>query len=644
MKTFACAALALARALIPSVVTAAGAAGSGGRTILVVDNSAGNDVTLIDTVTKKAIGSIETGAAPHGLGASPDGTILYVTLEGEDRLQAWDLATATLLWERPVAGRPNELAVSADGRYVYVPVRSSDTVEVFDTQLRQSLKTIQVGPNPHNAYRAPNGKWIYATSMTGASIAIIDIASQSVIGTIPVGGVPRPAAITKDDRTLYVQLSGVHGFAIADVASRKITGRVELPPADVSRVSTYGYTPSHGIALRQDGRQLWITDVYGGHVEGFDVPGHKLIGKVRTGDAPDWLEFSPDGRTLYSGNAGSNDVSVVDTEQMKEIARIPVGKGPKRVVAVTVPRGMGPGEPGWNRVAARPTGSDYYVKGAGLITATTASFADDFRSGKLTAETAPALFRQLGVLGIELDASHVQAFDPASLDRIVAALRREQRTLTALKVARNVVSDDADANQRQIAEIRGLMKAARHLGAPTVVLDIGQTGRGEAADATVGVDRASAALFQLVPLAKQLGLRLAVENGSGPAHAVEGMLRIIQATDPAWVGVCFNFRPWQNADALKAANEKLRAHVFHAHVSCADYDKFGNESSIDYAFNLPALAQGGFGGALAIDYHGKARTPNEGVAQMRDLLVKLWIGKRPTPPVAAGPKLSGAGR
>ncbi len=597
------------------------------RTILVVDNSGGNDVTLIDTATNKVIGSIETGPAAHGLAASPDGTRLYVSSEGEDRLLAFDLTTATLLWDRPVSGRANEISVSADGRFVYVPIRGADFVEVIDTELRRSIKNIPVGPRPHNTYRSSNGKWIYATSMGGASVAIIDIATQSVIGTIPLGGEPRPAASSPDDQFLYVELTGVHGFVIADVAARKVIQRIELPPADVAQVSAYGYTPSHGIAVRPGNKQLWITDVYGGNVEAFAVPGYAPLGKVKVGTAPDWLEFSPDGRTLYAGDSGSSDVAVVDVEHMRLTAKIPVGLGPKRILIVEVPRGMGgPGEPGWDRAAARPTNTDYYLKGGGMVSCQTESFRDQFQSGKLTAESAPALYRKLGIRGLELDARYVRSWDTAALDRILAAVHREQRILTALNGAGNLVSADAEANQRQIEEYRKLIRAARYLGTPVVVLSLGQTGEGDAADAGVGVERSIWALRQLLPVARELGVRLTIENGPGPARTADRLLKIVQSTDPVWVGACFNFRRWEDANTMRAAVDKLGSYVFHTHVTCAAFDRFGYESAIDYTYALPALARGAYGTTLSVAFDGQG-DPTDSVEKMRDLLVKLWIGR-----------------
>ena len=55
------------------------------------------------------------------------------------------------------------------------------------------------------------------------------------------------------------------------------------------------------------------------------------------GDHPDWLTFTPDSKSVYIANAGSNSVSVVDVASRKEVARIPVGQVPKRNITAVLP-------------------------------------------------------------------------------------------------------------------------------------------------------------------------------------------------------------------------------------------------------------------------------------------------------------------
>lgn len=617
-----CAALALGAWLIFAAPNARP------RAILYVTNSGGNDVTLVDLATNKTIGSIETGDTPHGLEASPDGRRVYISGETDDDVVAIDTAASKVLWKAKIGDRPNHIALSADGRYVYVPIRSKDYADVVDTATHERIKSIPVGRSPHNAYRAPNGKWVYVTSMGEEKVTIVDIATQSAIGAIPVGGEPRPAAITSDNKRMYVALTGLHGFVIADIAQRKVIDKVELPPADVQDISTYGYTPTHGTALRPDNTQFWITNVFGNAVEGFSEPAHKLLGTVPVGLAPNWMTFGVDGKLLYVSNAGSNDVSVIDTNAVKEVARVPVGLAPKRLLVVNVPEGMGgPDEAGWKTAAKRPSTTDYYLKGGGLLSCETYSFRDKFTKGELTIEQAPAFYRKLGLRGMSINARYIKEWDNASLDRLKKAIREEGRILTALILDGNLVADNEAANQKQIEEDKRLMRAAHYLGAPVVRINLGQTGKGAAADQTVGVERAIAAFKQMLPLAKELGVKMTIENHGGASKTAGGILRIIKGTDPAWVGSCLDFGNWpeKGSAAMYADIAKLAPYAYHTHAKCYAYDKYGDESAIDYRKALDPLQKGGYGRALSIEYEGKG-DPVDGVIKMRDLLVKLWIG------------------
>ena len=58
---------------------------------------------------------------------------------------------------------------------------------------------------------------------------------------------------------------------------------------------------------------------------------------MQVGDHPDWLTFTPDSKSVYIANAGSNSVSVVDVASRKEVTQIPVGQVPKRNITAVLP-------------------------------------------------------------------------------------------------------------------------------------------------------------------------------------------------------------------------------------------------------------------------------------------------------------------
>jgi YVTN family beta-propeller protein len=59
-----------------------------------------------------------------------------------------------------------------------------------------------------------------------------------------------------------------------------------------------------------------------------------LLNTIKVGVRPWGIALSPDGKILYAANGPSNDVSVVDLEANKEIARVKAGSSPWAVAVV----------------------------------------------------------------------------------------------------------------------------------------------------------------------------------------------------------------------------------------------------------------------------------------------------------------------
>jgi YVTN family beta-propeller protein len=597
--------------------------GRGARQILYVTNSAGDDVTVVDAETHRVIGSIETGTTPHGLVASPDGRRIYITGETDDDVVAIDTTTATVLWKAPVGEQPNEPALTADGRHIYVPIRMSNVTDVVDTTTGQRINSIRTGRVPHNAYPSPDGRWIYVTSRGEQKISIIDPSTQQVVGDVPLGGEPRPVSFTKDNTRAYSTLTGLHGFVVADLTQRKVIERIELPKADLPEISVHGYTDTHGIALSRDDTQFWVTDVFGNGVTAFSVPEHKVLTRVPVGLAPNWMTFSPDGELLYVSNSGSNDVSVIDVVLRREVVRIPVGMSPKRLLVVTVPEGMGgPDEAGWRTAARRPSTTDYWVRGGGTLGAETHSFRSRFAAGELSVESIPAWYRKLGLPHVAINSRHITSWEGDSLARIKSAIRDERRSVSAVLIDNVLTADGEAASAARVEEYTRIMRAARDLGAPLVRITVAAAG---GADQTAAADRVTAALKPLLPVARELGLKLAIGVAPGSSLTGQSLLSIVNGIDPAVVGVALEIESGEGRSITPEQAAKLAPRVYYLRVKATAFDKYGEETTIDYDEALSPFEQSGYGGTISIGFDGES-DPVTGVIKTRDLLVKHWVG------------------
>jgi YVTN family beta-propeller protein len=320
--------------------------------ILYVANSGGDDVTVVEVPGHKVIGRIKVGVHDaDGLAASRSGDRLYVTVVSPPSVVAIDTATDKILWRASVSEKPNLPSVSGDGRYVYVPIFSSDHVEVIDTEKQSVVAKIRVGSHPHNTIASADGKRIYATAALQNHVVVIDVATQKILSIILCGDQVRPIAVTRDEKRMYVQFSGFHGFAIVDLTQRDEAGpfigrmveRISHSPLPEGVKPAVHNTFTHGLALSPDDKYLGSVSVVADHVAFFGVPDHKLIGAVAVGKAPRWITFSSDGKLCYVSNTGSDDISAISMETRQEIARIPVGKEPKRILTVVVPNRQTPG-------------------------------------------------------------------------------------------------------------------------------------------------------------------------------------------------------------------------------------------------------------------------------------------------------------
>ena len=139
-------------------------------------------------------------------------------------------------------------------------------------------------------------------------------------------------------KRMFVQLTEINGFAVVDFATHKEVQRIELPKLGPGKEPVYeGGNASHGMAVSADNKRLVVDSRLNSAVYVYSLPDLKLQGSVDVGVAPDWVTLTPDGRTAYVANAGSNSVSVVDVVSMREVTRILVGQVPKRNITARLP-------------------------------------------------------------------------------------------------------------------------------------------------------------------------------------------------------------------------------------------------------------------------------------------------------------------
>ena len=257
-----------------------------------------------------------------------------------------------------------------------------------------------------------------------------------------------------------------------------------------------------------------------------------------------------------------------------------------------------------------------------ILSCETYSLRDDIGAGKLDYLTVPKYMKDLGLKGICYNSIWMKSYDNAYIDSIKKACADQGMKITGFIIEGNLATLDDTARNNQIAEDVKELKAAAYLGAPVVRINLGSCGNDEQ-DATVGVQRCIDALNKdILPVAKQLKVKITLENHGGVTKTADNILKVINGTDPKWVGSCLDFGNWPN-ETRNAESAKLAKYAFHVHAKCRNWKDDGEERDMDYKYLLGLLKDAKYTGAISIEFEG-AGDQTEGVKKTIALIDKYW--------------------
>jgi DNA-binding beta-propeller fold protein YncE len=321
---------------------------------LYVTNAAGISVYDIDhghALLRKI--DIPASGDYKGIAASPQLGRLYVTSHRNDELICLDLSTDLVVWRKKVGAYADSHWVTPDGRRIYMPLRGEIAWAVLDATDGSEIaridtergKRYEVDPiqdiGPHNTWINTAGTRVYMEVLTVPYIYVAETRTNKVLGKIgPFAKGIRPFAVTDDETRLYANVDGLLGFEIAEIQRNPWGGRVvqrvlaetpkerllEIPDPPKAKPHS---TPSHGLNLRPDQKEIWMVDGVYGYVYVFDVASRSpkqiasipIFQEARERPHPGWLTFGLDGRYAYPDGG-----VVIDTGTKKVVARIPTSE------------------------------------------------------------------------------------------------------------------------------------------------------------------------------------------------------------------------------------------------------------------------------------------------------------------------------
>jgi YVTN family beta-propeller protein len=163
---------------------------------LVVNGLARNQVDIYDPQTLALVKRFPAPSMPSHMAFSPEGNRVFVSLQGSDKLAAFDLKTMTPLWAEPVGPTPAGV-LWLNGK-VLVADMGDDYVAVVDPANGHVTNKIVTGKGAHNLFLSPDEKILWVNNRAGGTTTALDAASLRVLKTFNIPGGPDDIAFAPD--------------------------------------------------------------------------------------------------------------------------------------------------------------------------------------------------------------------------------------------------------------------------------------------------------------------------------------------------------------------------------------------------------------------------------------------------------------
>ncbi|HUX81504.1 MAG TPA: beta-propeller fold lactonase family protein [Halothiobacillus sp.] len=275
-----------------------------------------------------------------GIAWQPDGRQFFVAGGVDDNVHRYGLKVSQWQEIQPAIplGHDNKglgikvrpmaagLAVSPDGKRLLVANFENDSVSEIDLALGKVVHELDLRPGKINPARAgvPGGEfpfWVayqgadkaYVTSMRDREVVVLRIrnGALSVIKRIPVGGQPTRMVLNRAKTRLYVANSNSDTVTVIDAKHDLVLDTIgtTAPEKTYANASQLKGSNPNSLALSPDEKTLYVTNGGTNAVAVMHLDDRKGSSSVRglipTGWYPNSVSVSHDGKTLYIVNGKS---------------------------------------------------------------------------------------------------------------------------------------------------------------------------------------------------------------------------------------------------------------------------------------------------------------------------------------------------
>ncbi len=202
--------------------------------------------------------------------------------------------------------------------------KGDHTLDLVDPDSGSRIARIPVeGVTGHEVTASPDGRTAYvpiygnsgvgSPGTDGSTIAVIDLVSHKLSGNVDFKHGVRPHCPVFDAKrnVLYVTTELDDSVSIVDPHTLMVTGSIPT-----------GQAESHMFALSHDGHRGYTANVGPGTVSVLDMDERKTLAVIPISHTTQRISVSPDDRLVFTSDQTSPHLAVIDTASNKVAARV----------------------------------------------------------------------------------------------------------------------------------------------------------------------------------------------------------------------------------------------------------------------------------------------------------------------------------
>jgi len=267
------------------------------------------------------------GAVMASAEETPSPALLVVN-KGDKQLAIVDPASGKVIARVGVGDGPHEVAVSYDGHFAYVGnygrETPGNTISMIDLPVQAELRRVNLGPlqRPHGLV-VVDGKVLFTAQMNRL-IARYDPVADRVDWMFGTGQATTHMLVANSDASLIFT---------ANIGSNTVSAieRMASPPGWSETQIPVGKGPE-GIDWSPDGKEVWTATGGDGCVSIIDAASKKVIETFSVGTKrTNRLKLTPDGKWVLLTDRDGDELVVLDRATRKERAHLKMGRYPEGI-------------------------------------------------------------------------------------------------------------------------------------------------------------------------------------------------------------------------------------------------------------------------------------------------------------------------